>query len=251
MDFGEATVKSVIETVGPYAGFVAVFGLAVLSMLCFSMARDIRRLRDWAGGAPERDAEVREVSEIVAEERSEEIKVLAEREKRRLERSGMAGDSYWDRLGRTGRVLAIIAAVVVLGAAAAFAATSLMGDDSGGRNQAGNGSGKKQAGSQIPPGSIQVAVLNGTGGVETGIAAEYANALEQKGYQLGTVTDAPAIFDDSVVMYESGEEAAAKQVGRVVGVRRTAPVTSEVAGTASAMVTVVIGSAHGELPTGG
>lgn len=243
-------MKNVIETVGPYAGFVAVFGLAVLSMLCFSMARDIRRLREWAGGAPERDAEVREVSEIVAEERSEEIKVLAEREQRRRERTGMAGGSYWDRLGRTGRVLAVIAVVVVVGAAAAFAATSLMSDDSGGGGQAGSGNSKSQAGSGVSPGDVQVAVLNGTGGVETGIAAEYANALEQKGYQLGTVTDAPATFTDSVVMFQPGEKAAAKQVGTDVGVNQTSAVTSEVAGTASAMVIVVIGTDHGALPTG-
>lgn len=240
-----------IETVGPYAGFVAVFGLAVLSMLCFSMARDIRRLREWAGGAPERDAEVREVSELVAEERSEEIKVLADREQRRLQRAGLAGGSYWDRLGRTGRILAVIAVVVVVGAAAAFAATSLMSDDSGGGGGAGTGSGKNRTGSEIPPGQVQVAVLNGTGGVETGIAAEYANALEQKGYQLGTVTDAPTTFTDSVVMYQPGEKAAAKQVGADVGVKQTGAVTSEVAGTASAMVTVVIGTGHGELPSGG
>ncbi|MBK8294043.1 MAG: hypothetical protein IPK93_04410 [Solirubrobacterales bacterium] len=62
-------MKNVIETVGGYAGIVSLFGLVVLRMLCFSMARDIRRLREWAGGAPERDAEIREVSEIVAEER--------------------------------------------------------------------------------------------------------------------------------------------------------------------------------------
>ena len=77
-------------------------GLFVVIGLLFSQARDLRRLREWAGGAPERDAEIREVSEIVAEERSQELKVLAEREERRLERSGYAGDSFWDRLGRPG-----------------------------------------------------------------------------------------------------------------------------------------------------
>jgi hypothetical protein len=244
-------LKNVIETVGPYAGLIAVLGLAALSMLCFSMARDIRRLREWAGGAPERDTEVREVSELVAEERSEEIKVLGERERRRQERAGMPGSSFWDRLGSTGRVLAVVAAVVVLGAAAAFAGTTLLGDDGGNGNRgAGKGS-NKRAGSEIPPGSIQVAVLNGTGGVETGIAAEYADALEKQGYDLGTVTDAPTTFSDSVVMHQSGEEAAAKQVGADVGIRRTSAVTSEVAGAADSMVTVVIGTDHGELPTGG
>ena len=46
-----------IQDVGAYAGFAAVIGLAVLSALFFSQARDLRRLREWAGRAPERAAE--------------------------------------------------------------------------------------------------------------------------------------------------------------------------------------------------
>lgn len=53
-----ATLTSLIEKVGSYAGFAAIVGLAVLSALYFSQARDVRRLRDWAGRAPERSAEV-------------------------------------------------------------------------------------------------------------------------------------------------------------------------------------------------
>ncbi|MEA2443035.1 MAG: hypothetical protein QOJ12_327 [Thermoleophilales bacterium] len=48
-----------IEQIGSYAGFAAVLGLAVLSALYFSQSRDLKRLRDWAGRAPERDAEAR------------------------------------------------------------------------------------------------------------------------------------------------------------------------------------------------
>lgn len=48
-----------IQEIGSYAGFAAVLGLAVLSALYFSQARDVRRLREWAGRAPERDAEAR------------------------------------------------------------------------------------------------------------------------------------------------------------------------------------------------
>lgn len=48
-----------IQEIGSYAGFAAVVGLAVLSALYFSQARDVRRLRDWAGRAPERDADAR------------------------------------------------------------------------------------------------------------------------------------------------------------------------------------------------
>ncbi|MGK2954382.1 MAG: LytR C-terminal domain-containing protein [Solirubrobacterales bacterium] len=244
-----------IETVGAYAGLISLLGLVVVSMLCFSMARDLRRLREWAGGAPERDAEVREVSEVVAEERSAELKVLAEREERRLDRSGLNEGNFWDRLGRTGRILAIIAAVVVLGAAAAYAGTTLLGSDSGtsGGNDAG-GNKVKQAsgGGGLKPGQIDVAVLNGTGGVEVGLAAEYADALEKDGFELGAVTDAPETFESSVVMYTKGNEAAAKMVASSVDIDETALVTSEVADLApGAMVTAVIGTDHGAPPTGG
>src|SRR3954447_16234324 len=47
-----------IEKYGAYAGWAAVLGLAVLSVLYFAQAREVRRLRDWAGRAPERDAEL-------------------------------------------------------------------------------------------------------------------------------------------------------------------------------------------------
>ena len=44
----------VIQEIGSYAGLAAVVGLAVLSALYFSQARDVKRLREWAGRAPER-----------------------------------------------------------------------------------------------------------------------------------------------------------------------------------------------------
>ena len=50
-------IPHVVEQAGSVAGFAAVIGLAVLSALYFSQARDLRRLREWAGRAPERAAE--------------------------------------------------------------------------------------------------------------------------------------------------------------------------------------------------
>jgi len=47
----------IIQEIGSYAGFAAVVGLAVLSALYFSQARDVRRLREWAGRSPERPGE--------------------------------------------------------------------------------------------------------------------------------------------------------------------------------------------------
>jgi hypothetical protein len=47
-----------IEQYGAYAGVAAVFGLGILSLLYFAQAREVKRLREWAGRAPERAAEL-------------------------------------------------------------------------------------------------------------------------------------------------------------------------------------------------
>src|SRR5437764_14387537 len=47
----------IVEQIGALAGFASVAGLAILSALYFSQARDVKRLREWAGRAPERAAE--------------------------------------------------------------------------------------------------------------------------------------------------------------------------------------------------
>jgi hypothetical protein len=51
-------VSERIKDYGSYAGFACVLGLAVLSLLYFAQAREVKRLREWAGRAPERDAEL-------------------------------------------------------------------------------------------------------------------------------------------------------------------------------------------------
>lgn len=47
-------MAEVIQQIGAYAGFAAIVGLAVLSALYFSQARDLKRLREWAARAPDR-----------------------------------------------------------------------------------------------------------------------------------------------------------------------------------------------------
>src|SRR5213079_3382277 len=51
-------VSQRIKDYGSYAGFACVLGLAVLALLYFAQAREVKRLREWAGRAPERDAEL-------------------------------------------------------------------------------------------------------------------------------------------------------------------------------------------------
>ena len=47
-----------VEKYGVYVGIASFFGLALLSVLYFSQARELKRLREWAGRAPERAREL-------------------------------------------------------------------------------------------------------------------------------------------------------------------------------------------------
>jgi hypothetical protein len=47
-------LPEIVQEIGSYAGIASVVGLAILSALYFSQARDVKRLREWAGRAPER-----------------------------------------------------------------------------------------------------------------------------------------------------------------------------------------------------
>src|SRR3954454_8235095 len=55
-----------IERIGSYVGLVSFLGLAILALLYFSQARDVRRLRDWAGRAPERATDVERAAQMPA-----------------------------------------------------------------------------------------------------------------------------------------------------------------------------------------
>ena len=52
------SLQDQVEKYGTYVGLAAFLGLAVLSLLYFAQARELKRLRDWAGRAPERAQEL-------------------------------------------------------------------------------------------------------------------------------------------------------------------------------------------------
>jgi hypothetical protein len=58
LQLGAVALGDKIETFGAYFGYAAVIGLGVLSLLYFAQAKEVKRLREWAGRAPERDAEL-------------------------------------------------------------------------------------------------------------------------------------------------------------------------------------------------
>jgi hypothetical protein len=74
------SVSHEIEKIGSYAGFAAIIGLAVLALLYFSQAREVKRLREWAGRSPERaqELEARVVEQAELARQASERRVVAQ-----------------------------------------------------------------------------------------------------------------------------------------------------------------------------
>ncbi len=66
---GAVAIGDQIERFGSYFGYAAIIGIGVLSLLYFAQAREVKRLREWAGRAPERDAELAERVQADAQRR--------------------------------------------------------------------------------------------------------------------------------------------------------------------------------------
>jgi hypothetical protein len=147
-------------------------------------------------------------------------------------------------------VAVALAGVLVLGGAAAYGVTQLTGDDSGDSpttaqsdGNANNATGKpKQKGSAVNPGSVTVAVLNGT--TVPGLAATLSDQVGAAGFKVGTITN---FYDqqlaESVVQYAPGHQAEAQAVSRRVGIGQREPVNpSSRALAGDATVIVIAGS---------
>jgi hypothetical protein len=63
------SVSHTFEQIGSYAGLASMIGLGVLALLYFAQARELKRLRDWAGRAPERAAEMEQRVQADAQRR--------------------------------------------------------------------------------------------------------------------------------------------------------------------------------------
>jgi len=238
-----------LKEIGAFAGLVAFLGLAVLALLLFTQGRDLRRLREWAGSAPERDTERKEATSAAAAARAEEMRKLEEareaerraagqRESRRERREtgdGSRGSGLGSRLGEPRYLIAIFAVLVLVGGGVAFAVLS-------GGGEAGSNGGKqgKRASKAVKPGEIEVTVLNGTA-VE-GLAGTFGDMVERRGYQLGAVTNSRSSFSESVVMFAQGDGRAAQRVADPLDISRVQPMNAETASLAAgAPVALVIG----------
>ena len=66
-------MTDLIDRIGPYVGVAAFLGLALLAFLVIQQAREVRRLREWAGRAPERARDATEAETALAEAKGEEV----------------------------------------------------------------------------------------------------------------------------------------------------------------------------------
>jgi hypothetical protein len=208
-------VLEVVQEIGAAAGLAGVVGLAVLSALHLSQARDVKRLREWAG---------RRQSAIVPPWRSQ---------------------PWYSRIGTR----YVTVALVVLGGAAAYGVTQLTGDDGGDKSGSvlanhdnALSDEPKRDGAAVKPGNVTVAVLNGT--TVPGLAAALRDQIAAAGFKKGTINN----FSDqqlatSVVQYAPGHAAEAKAVSSSVGISRREPISADSRALAPDATVIVIAGA--------
>jgi hypothetical protein len=246
-------MSSLLKEVGAIAGLASFVGLALLSLLYFAQARDVRRLRDQAsflveGGnddgetvapaeraasavaakEPEQAAAAAAASapnEAEAFRRAELARQAAERRKRferRRQRPSEGGRERPAWLSEPLSLAAIVIGGIILLAGIAFGVTRVTGGSSDSTTPVG-----KAGKGPCPPGQTKVAVLNGT--ATPGLAASSAGQLKQAQYKVGPVGNTSTPFPVSVVMFDptDGRECA-PIIGQIVGVQKTQQMSNEV-----------------------
>jgi hypothetical protein len=203
-----------IEQIGAVLGLAAFLGLAVLALLYFQQARDVRRLREWAGKAPERAAAAAAEADATGEHApvTPPPAGILSRIGARVRAAGPAVGrpiaAAWQALDRRSPVdLRIILVVLAIAAAVAVVFVvhpfGLLEDDKGGGKSSAPG---KEA---PPPGQIEVAIVNGTTASEEPIpdlAGQVDPIVRQADYDIGRLGDATEPYDSSVIMYVAGHK---------------------------------------------
>jgi LytR cell envelope-related transcriptional attenuator len=211
-----------IKSIAPVLGVVAFVGLSVLAFLLFQQARDIRRLREWAGRAPERAKEAADAVQAAAEASRDEAEAAGPSEAEGLVEEGEPPrrvGAAWARvkgavgprlaaidrrLPVDGRYLLGIVAVLVIAAAVVTSGFGLIGGSTGGKHH-------KHGASDKP----KVAVLNGTSVPNLASRVDH-DVVEKAGYKSSEVTNSPSSFTQTVVMYASGSRADAKALATAI-----------------------------------
>jgi hypothetical protein len=159
-----------------------------------------------------------------------------------MERAALQPHPRWRRLIAAvsqPAVLSTIAAVaVILGLVAIFGSGELL--------RGGEDSGRGPKPGAVVPGEVEVAVLNGTS--VPGLAAKVGDDVRVNGFQLGAVTNSSDQFDQTVVMYEPGQQRAAKKVANDLGVKPVQPIDRQTEQSSGGADVVVIAGADRAQP---
>jgi hypothetical protein len=252
-------MTDLIDRIGPYVGVAAFLGLAFLAFLVIQQAREVRRLRDWAGRAPERARDATDAAVALAEAKGEELPPV-DVEEPDPSRLGLWWHGVRDWLSaRAAEVdrrlpvspvylLAVLAAVIIAAAVLTSGFGLFGGDDSG---AGGNGKGAK-------PEKVEVAVLNATQ-VEDTVTGEpiagvhgLADLVAKKvvrpaGFKIGVKDDAPSGVEQTVIMFTPDAEADANKLAAKVedklGQTGVEPITPEISDVIKkAPLAIVVGS---------
>jgi hypothetical protein len=245
-------MSGLLKDVGAIAGLASFLGLALVALLYFAQARDIRRLRENArflveGGSEDGESVTpaeRTATAVAAKEpekaaaaaaatapneaeafrRAELARQAAERRRRfdQRRRRPSNGRERPEWLSDWKSIAAIVVIGVIVLAGAAYGVTRIVGGDSTSDTTA---AGKNKG--PCPPGQTNVAVLNGT--PSPGLAATFAAPLKQKGYKTTPVGNTDSPFSTSVVMYDpqQGKECAGV-ISQIVGIPKQQPMDNEV-----------------------
>jgi hypothetical protein len=245
-------MSSLLKDVGAVAGLASFLGLALLALLYFAQARDLRRLRENADFLVESGSQDGEAvtpaeraatavaarkpeeaaaaaaatapNEAEAFRRAELARQAAERRKRFEQRRRRPSDGRerpgWLSDWRTIAAIVVVGLIVLAGVA--FGVSKLVGGSSSTSTTA---AGKNKG--PCPPGQTRVAVLNGT--PTPGLAATFAGPLKQKGYKTTPVGNTDSPFSTSVVMFDPQQgKQCASVISEIVGIPKQQPMDNEV-----------------------
>ena len=83
-------------------------------------------------------------------------------------------------------------------------------------------------------------VLNGT--AVPGLAAEFGDKVEGKGFKLGAVTNSSTSFAESMVMFERGHAPEARKVAKALGISQVKLMSADIESVSGgAPVSVIVG----------
>lgn len=210
-----------IEDIGPILGIVAFLGFAILALLIVLQAREVRRLREWAGRAPERALEADEAALAASNEPDEQAESKRPGGPSRIaalrKRAGDKVGPHWDNLDRRSPV---DPRIVLLGLVAGVVAAGVL---TNGFGLAGGDAVPVAAtnGASDKPKKIEVAVLNATQQVGVppvpGVADLVADdVVKSAEFSPGVRADALVGEGDTVIMFEPEAEADAEALAELV-----------------------------------